>query len=109
MKPKPDPASKRRQRRLFKDDGPVLTDFIDLKHPLVRMADAMAWERFESHWHTRFSDAGGPMAHPGRLAAGLLMLKHMEGLSDGRLIAQWVTNPYYRVPRTRAGMSAVSC
>ena len=68
------------------DDGPVLTDFIDMKHPLVRMADKMQWEIFENHWRQQFSGAGGPMANSGRRVAALLMLKHMEALSDERLM-----------------------
>jgi IS5 family transposase len=30
------------------------------------------------------------------MVAGLLMLKHMEGLSDERLLQAWVTNPYFQ-------------
>lgn len=96
MKPKADPASRRRQGRLFVDDGPVLTDFIDMTHPLVRMADSMVWETFENHWRQQFGTAGGPMANAGRRVGGLLMLKHMEAISDERLIEQWVCNPYYQ-------------
>ena len=49
MKPKADPASQRQQQRLFDDGGPALLDFIDRKHPLVRMADSMQWKLFEQH------------------------------------------------------------
>ena len=104
MKPKSDPASKRNQGRLFKDDGPLLSEFIDLKHPLVRMADTMPWERFEAHWRSCFSDAGGPMANSGRRVAGLLMLKHMEAVSDERLMELWVTKPLCMV-RARVASS----
>ena len=86
MKPKLDPASGDNQGKLFDDDGPVLTDFIDMKHPLVRMADKMQGEIFENHWRQQFSGAGGPMANSGRRVAALLMLKHMEALSDERLM-----------------------
>lgn len=96
MKPKADPASGGAQRVLFENDGPLLSDFIDMKHPLVRMAERMQWEIFEAHWRGLFSDAGGPMANSGRRVAGLLMLKHMEALSDERLMELWVTNPYYQ-------------
>ena len=95
MKPKVDPASRQHQGTLFSDEGPLLRDFIDMKHPLVRMADSMQWELFENHWQQLFSDAGGPMANSGRRVAALLMLKHMEALSDERLMEAWVTNPYY--------------
>ena len=67
-----------------------------MKNPLVRMADQMRWELFESHWSSLFSAKGGQLANSGRRVAGLLMLKHMEALSDERLIEQWVTNPYYQ-------------
>ena len=96
MKPKADPASKRRQSKLFDDEGTALLDFIDRKHPLVRMADSMQWELFESHWSALHSGAGGRMASSGRQVAGLLMLKHMEALSDERLMELWVTNPYFQ-------------
>lgn len=96
MKPKADPASQRQQNRLFDDDGPALLDFIDVKHPLVCMADSMQWELFETHWSALHSDAGGPMASAGRQVAGLLMLKHMEALSDERLMEAWVSNPYFQ-------------
>lgn len=96
MKPKLDPASRRTQGQLFEDDGPALSDFIDMKHPLVQMADSMQWEVFENHWREQFSGAGGPMANSGRRVAALLMLKHMESLSDERLMEAWVSNPYYQ-------------
>ena len=96
MKPKVDPASRQGQGTLFTDEGPLLCDFIDMKHPLVRMADSMRWDLFENHWQQLFSDAGGPMANSGRRVAALLMLKHMEALSDERLMEAWVTNPYYQ-------------
>lgn len=96
MKPKLDPASQRTQARLFEDAGPALVDFIDMKNPLVRLADSMQWEVFEDHWRSLYSNAGGQMASAGRRVAGLLMLKHMEALSDERLMVVWVTNPYYQ-------------
>lgn len=96
MKPKPDPSSLGAQAKLFEDSGPALVDFIDMKNSLVRLADSIQWEIFEDHWRGLFSTAGGPMANSGRRVAGLLMLKHMEALSDERLMQVWVTNPYFQ-------------
>jgi len=100
MKLKADPASMRRkQGQLLESNSPnsrLLTDFIDLQHPLVQLAERIDWSSFESQWQACFSSASGPHAAPTRLAAGLLMLKHMEGLSDERLIESWVCNPYYQ-------------
>ena len=98
MKPKPDSASIRKnQRRLVADEGlPLLVDFIDLKQPLALLAERIDWQSFEPQWSKQFSDAGGPLASPSRMAAGLLILKHTEALSDEALIQAWVCNPYYQ-------------
>jgi len=100
MKPKADPASMRRkQGQLLESSSPnsrLLTEFIDLQHPLVQLAERIDWSSFEPQWQACFSSASGPHAAPARLAAGLLMLKHMEGLSDEKLIESWVCNPYYQ-------------
>ena len=97
MKPKADPHFKRKnQRQLLDDKQRLLTEFIDLQHPMALLANRIDWSRFETHWHRRFSDASGPRAAPDRLAAGLLLLKHMEGLSDEALMMAWVCNPYYQ-------------
>ncbi len=98
MKPKSDSASIRKQQyRLIEDNGlPLLKEFIDLQHPLVLLADRIDWLSFEPHWNRRFSDAGGPKATSSRMAAGLLILKHTEALSDEALIRSWVCNPYYQ-------------
>ena len=93
MKPKADPHFKRQnQRQLLDDKQRLLTEFIDLQHPMALLANRIDWSRFEPHWHRRFSDASGPRAAPARLAAGLLLLKHMEGLSDEALMMDWVCN-----------------
>jgi len=60
------------------------------------MADQMQWEMFESHWFSLYGSKGGQRASSGRRVAGLLMLKHMESVSDERLMQVWVTNPYYQ-------------
>lgn len=97
MKPKSDPSSNRRQSRLFKDQlGPLLLDFIDKHHELVVLAERLNWDWFDTYWRQQFSDAGGPMANSSRRVAGLLLLQHMDNLSDERLIAVWITNPYYQ-------------
>lgn len=60
------------------------------------MADNMEWELFDTYWQNQFNTAGGPKASSSRRVAGLLMLKHMEALSDERLMEAWVCNPYYQ-------------
>ena len=97
MKPKADPHFIRKnQRQLLDDKARLLGEFIDLKHPLVLLAQRLDWANFEPHWQRHFSDASGPRAASARMAAGFLLLKHMENLSDGGLMLAWVCNPYYR-------------
>ena len=91
MKPKADPSyTRRHQRQLLDDKARLLSEFIDLQHPLVLLAQRLDWTNFEPHWQRHFSDASGPKA------AGLLLLKHMEDLSDEGLMLAWVCNPYYQ-------------
>ena len=99
MTPKSDPNSvdaHQLELPLDGDSPPKLLDFIDNAHPLVKLADSINWEIFNRYWREQFSTAGGPQASAGRLVGGLLMLKHMEKLSDERVVAAWVCNPYYQ-------------
>ncbi len=97
MKPKADPCSTcRHQRQLLDDKVRLLSEFIDLQHPLVLLAQRLDWANFEPHWQRHFSGASGPKAASARMAASLLLLKHMEGLSDEGLMLAWVCNPYYQ-------------
>jgi IS5 family transposase len=41
--------------------------------------------------------------------AGLLYLKHAFALSDEALIARWVENAYWRVPRTSVDSPVELC
>ncbi|NVK29352.1 MAG: IS5 family transposase, partial [Gammaproteobacteria bacterium] len=97
MKPKLSPReAKQTQREFFQTTQPLLSDFIDMKHPLVKMADSLQWDQFDQYWQSQFSTAGGPKANSARRVAGMLMLKHMDKLSDEALVAAWVSNPYYQ-------------
>ena len=96
MRPTADPVALSKQRSFFTDTQPKLSDFINLRHPLVVMADNMNWQPFEAYWSQLFGTAGGPLASSGRRVAGLFMLKHMEALSDEGLVEAWVSNPYYQ-------------
>ena len=61
MKPKADPRSTRRhQRQLLDDKVRLLSEFIDLQHPLVLLAQRLDWASFEPQWQRHFSDASGP-------------------------------------------------
>jgi transposase, IS5 family len=89
---------KPKSRGLEQDDllRPRLTDMIDMRHELVKLAALIDWEFFETEWAGFFpSHTGRPATSP-RLVAGLLYLQHSYRLSDEAVVARWVENPYYQ-------------
>ena len=72
-----------------------LDNIINPRHELVKLADAINWDRFDEAFAPSFSDMGQP-ALPIRLMVGLNILKYMYGLSDPEVTARWVENPYYQ-------------
>lgn len=91
MGPKPDTP---KSRQLF---AYPLRDHINLKHPLVKLADTINWERIHTVCSQSFlSERGRPATSP-RLIAGLLYLQHAFGLSDEDVVWGWVENPYWQV------------
>lgn len=74
-----------------------LDQIINMKHELVRLAQAIDWPVLEARFGTVYSDgAGMPPPLPTRLMAGLAILKHTFNLSDEALCERWVENPYFQ-------------
>ena len=90
MKPRP--------RAEEQDDllRPRLTDMIDLRHELAKLAELIDWEFFEQEWAGFFPSSVGRPATSPRLIAGLLYLQHAFDLSDEAVVGRWVENPYYQ-------------
>jgi transposase, IS5 family len=64
---------------------------------LVLLTHSIDWAGLELELNLTFSpDKAGRPAKPIRLVAGLLMLQHMDGLSDEAVVAKWVENPYWQ-------------
>ena len=89
---------KHRPRPEQQDDllRPRLTDMIDPRHELVKLATLIDWEVFEREWSGFFPSGKGRPATEPRLVAGLLYLQHVYRLSDEAVVARWVENPYYQ-------------
>lgn len=89
---------KHRPRAVEQDDllRPRLTDMIDPRHELVKLAALIDWEVFEREWSGFFSSGKGRPATQPRLVAGLLYLQHDYRLSDEAVVARWIENPYYQ-------------
>lgn len=73
-----------------------LDQIINMKHELVRLAQAIDWPVLEERFGAVYSDGAGMPPLPTRLMAGLAILKHTFNLSDEELCARWVENPYFQ-------------
>jgi transposase, IS5 family len=89
---------KHRPRPEQQDDllCPRLTDMIDPRHELVKLATLIDWKAFEREWSRFFPSGKGRPATEPRLVAGLLYLQHAYRLSDEAVVARWVENPHYQ-------------
>ena len=79
-----------------------LDQIIDLKHALVKLAQAIDWRFLEGRFGEVYNDKPGHPPLPTRLMAGLAIIKHMHNLSDEVLCERWVENPYYIRPARRS-------
>ena len=59
----------------------------------LRIAELIPWEELEEEYAKHFSDLGRP-ATDSQLAIGLLLLKHLTGLSDEGIMQEVLENPY---------------
>ncbi|HEU4962082.1 MAG TPA: IS5 family transposase, partial [Sphingomonas sp.] len=73
-----------------------LSSQLDLKHALVRLAEVIDWERFETAFGPLYHEATGRPGKPTRLMVGLTYLKHTYNLSDEAVCERWVENPYWQ-------------
>ena len=73
-----------------------LAELINLKHPLVKLAELIDWSVFETRWAEFFPSRTGRPASSPRLIAGLLYLQHTFACSDEDLVWTWVENPYWQ-------------
>ncbi|MEG2004532.1 MAG: transposase, partial [Bilophila sp.] len=90
MKPK-SPSSQKQGHLLYPD----LLNQLNPKVPLLALARRIPWETLERNFVGLYAEKGRP-AKPIRLMVGLLLLKQIENLSDERVVAAWVQNPYYQ-------------
>ncbi|HKI61097.1 MAG TPA: IS5 family transposase [Mariprofundaceae bacterium] len=72
-----------------------LDNLIDRRHELVKLAELIDWQHFDSEWGAAFCEDGRP-AIATRLIAGLHYLKHTYGLSDEQVVQRWSENPYWQ-------------
>lgn len=73
-----------------------LANLINLRHPLVKLAQQIDWPSCESRFGDLYAAGVGRPGHPIRLMVGLQLLKHTCNVSDEEVVASWVENPYWQ-------------
>jgi IS5 family transposase len=68
---------------------------INLKHPLVKLADLMDRELIENAFETHFESTMVRPALCPRWVLGPLYLQHPYVCSDEEIVNIWMENPYY--------------
>jgi transposase, IS5 family len=81
------------QSELFRNR---LSNQLNPREPLFILAGQVNWSVFEESFGAEFTDGPGQPPKPIRLMVGLMMLQHMNGLSDEEVVKQWVQNPYWQ-------------
>ena len=66
-----------------------------MKHELVQLAGKIDWAWIDGEIAPLYSDKGRPGIES-RFVIGLLLLKHMFGLSDEGVCERWVYDPYFQ-------------
>ena len=72
-----------------------LDQIINLKHELALLADKIDWDWIDGEVAPLYSDKGRPGVET-RFAIGLVLLKHIFGLSDEGVCERWVYDPYFQ-------------
>jgi transposase, IS5 family len=72
-----------------------LDQIINMKHELVQLAGKIDWQFIDGEVAPLYSDKGRPGIET-RFVIGLLLLKHIYGLSDEGVCDRWVYDPYFQ-------------
>jgi transposase, IS5 family len=72
-----------------------LDQVINMKHELVQLAGKVDWDWIDREIAPLYSDKGRPGIET-RFIIGLLLLKHIYGLSDEAVCERWVYDPYFQ-------------
>lgn len=72
-----------------------LDQIINLKHELVLLAGKVDWDWIDGEIAPLYSENGRPGIET-RFMIGLLLLKHIYGLSDEGVCERWVHDPYFQ-------------
>ena len=88
MPPKSPPPA---QPELFRS---ALVNLVDRRHPLVRLAGLIDWDRFATAFGALYREDVGRPGLSTRLMVGLHLIKHMDNLSDDAVCARFLDSSY---------------
>jgi len=69
---------------------------LDQRHPLYQLAEAVDWKFFAQEFGALYVSQKGRPGLPTRLLVGLHYLKHLYDVSDERVVAGFLENPYWQ-------------
>jgi len=72
-----------------------LDQIINMRNELVQLASKIDWDWIDQEIAPLYSDKGRPGIET-RFVIGLLLLKHIYGLSDEGVCERWVFDPYFQ-------------
>ena len=73
-----------------------LSNLLDQRHALYKLAALINWSSFEDEFGTFYCDHNGSPGKPIRLMVGLEYLKQIHDVSDDQVVAGWVENPFWQ-------------
>ena len=82
----------RKTQRMFTEYCPF-SGALDPGNRWIRLERLIPWEALEEEYMRRFADRGRP-AKDARLVVGLILLKHIQCMSDREVVAELRENPY---------------
>src|SRR4029079_6185474 len=72
-----------------------LDHIVNMRHELVQLGSKIDWDWIDDEIAPLYSDKGRPGIET-RFVIGLLLLKHIYGLSDEGVCERWVYDPYFQ-------------
>jgi Transposase domain (DUF772) len=75
--------------------GLASIQILNMKHELVQLVARIDWDWIDREVAPLYSDNGRPGIAT-RFVIGLLLLKHIYGLSDEGVCERWVYDPYFQ-------------
>ena len=73
-----------------------LDQILDMKHPLVMLAQRIDWAHMAKVFGAVYTNGPGQPPLPTRLMVGLTLIKYTDNLADEVLTERWVRDPYYQ-------------